>query len=45
VLEVVDDNVVEGQRLFHLGLRDEVPYRIARLEDPERVVIDLLHDD
>jgi hypothetical protein len=44
VLEVVDDNVFEGQRLFHVGLADELPYRILRYEDPERIVIDVLHD-
>jgi hypothetical protein len=41
--EVVVGTVFEGQKQVFLGLDDEVAYRITRFEDPERVVIDLVH--
>ena len=44
VNEVVDDLIFEGNHTFVIGLDEQVPYRIARLEDPNRVVIDLVHD-
>jgi hypothetical protein len=42
--EVVEDTIFEGQHVFFLGLDAEVPYRIQRLDDPQRVVIDLVVD-
>ncbi len=42
--EVVDDTIFEGIHLFYLGLDEQVSYRIDRLEDPQRVVIDLVED-
>jgi hypothetical protein len=44
VTEVVDDTIFEAIHLLFVGLDDEVPYRIERFEDPQRVVIDLVHD-
>jgi hypothetical protein len=41
--EVVVGGVYEGQKQVFLGLTEEVPVRVARFEDPERVVIDLDH--
>jgi hypothetical protein len=41
--EVVDSIVFEAQHQLFVGLAERVPYRIVRLEDPQRVVIDLLH--
>jgi hypothetical protein len=41
--EVVDSVVFEGQHQLFIGLTERVPYRIARLDDPHRIVIDLLH--
>ena len=43
ILEVVNDNVFEGHHTFFIGLDEELPYRVARLDDPQRVVIDLVH--
>jgi hypothetical protein len=42
--EVVNGNWYEGDHTFYIGLDAPVPYRIARLSDPSRVVIDLVHD-
>jgi hypothetical protein len=41
--EVVDSVVFEGQHQLFIGLTERVPYRIAQLDDPQRVVVDLLH--
>ncbi|MTV24785.1 hypothetical protein FTX61_05045 [Nitriliruptoraceae bacterium ZYF776] len=43
VAEVVDENIFEGQQQFFIGL-DGGPfgYRVDRLSDPERIVIDLV---
>ncbi len=43
--EVVNDSIFEGYQTFVVGLDQEVPYRIGRLDDPMRVVIDLVHDE
>jgi hypothetical protein len=42
VLEIVPDTIFEGQHVFFVGLEAETPYRIQRLKDPQRVVIDLV---
>jgi hypothetical protein len=44
VNEVVNDSIFEGNHTFVIGLDDQVPYRIGRLSDPNRVVVDLVHD-
>ena len=44
VVEVVADTIFEGIQLFYLGVEEPASYRIDRLEDPQRVVIDVLHD-
>jgi hypothetical protein len=41
--EVVDSVSFEAQHQLFIGLTERVPYRIVRLGDPQRVVIDLLH--
>jgi hypothetical protein len=41
--EVVDSVVFEGQHQLFIGLAEPVPYRIVRFDDPQRVVIDLVH--
>ncbi len=43
ITEVVGDTLFEGIQTFAIGLDQERPYRIDRLEDPERIVIDVLH--
>lgn len=45
VLEVVNDSVFEGHHTLLVGLDERVPYRLARLPDPTRVVIDLVHGE
>jgi hypothetical protein len=42
IAEVVDDLLFEGNHTFFVGLDQERPYRIARLQDPQRVVIDIV---
>jgi hypothetical protein len=41
--EVVDSVTFEGQHQLFIGLTEPVPYRIVRLDDPQRIVIDLVH--
>lgn len=43
--EVVNDTIFEGHHTFVLALDEQVPYRIGRLDDPARVVVDLVHPD
>jgi hypothetical protein len=45
ILEIVEDTIFEGQHVFFVGLDTERPFRIARLDDPQRVVIDVVTDD
>ncbi|MCC5950236.1 MAG: hypothetical protein JJT89_17430 [Nitriliruptoraceae bacterium] len=42
VIEVVRDTIFEGIETYAIGLDEERAYRIARFEDPERVVIDVV---
>ena len=42
ITEVVDDLLFEGNNTFFIGLDQERPYRITRLQDPQRVVIDIV---
>lgn len=42
ITEVVDDLIFEGNNAFFIGLDQERPYRIVRLQDPQRVVIDIV---
>ncbi len=42
IVEVVDGNVFEGQHQFFVGATDERPYVVERLDDPQRLVIDVL---
>ncbi|MFP4636435.1 MAG: hypothetical protein ACLFRD_11280 [Nitriliruptoraceae bacterium] len=43
VVEVVQDTVFEGIELFYIGLDERTSYRIDRFDDPQRVVVDVLH--
>jgi hypothetical protein len=44
ILEIVEDTIFEGQHVFFVGVDEERPFRIARLDDPQRVVIDVVTD-
>ena len=44
ITEVVGDTLFEGIQTVAIGLDEERPYRIERFEDPERIVINVLHD-
>lgn len=44
VTEVVDDVVFEGMHTFFVGVDEERPFRVARLSDPQRVVIDIVSE-
>lgn len=44
VTEVVEDVLFEGMHTFFVGVDEERPYRVARLSDPQRVVIDIVTD-
>lgn len=41
VVEVLDDVLFEGHHDFWIGVDEQRPYRVALLEDPTRVVIDI----
>lgn len=41
IIEVVDDVLYEGDHDFFVGLDAERPYRLERLTDPQRIVIDI----
>ena len=43
--EVVQDTLFEGYHTFAVGLEEAVPFAVERLEDPQRVVIDLVPED
>jgi hypothetical protein len=43
VLEVVNDTIFEGDHTFFVGLDAQLPFRVERLEDPQRIVVDLVH--
>ncbi len=41
IVEVVEDVLYEGYHDFFVGLDEQRPYRVERLTDPQRVVIDI----
>lgn len=43
VTELVDDSIYEGQHVFHVGLPEEAPFGVVRLDDPQRLVIEIEH--
>jgi hypothetical protein len=44
VQEVVLDTVFEGRMVSFLGTSGERPFRVYRLQDPSRVVVEVLHE-
>lgn len=42
VVEVVSAGTFEGHSQFIIGLQSELPYSVQVLEDPQRVVVDIL---
>lgn len=44
ISEVVHGVTFEGQAQFVIGLEGTAPYSVSLLEDPQRVVVDVLHD-
>jgi hypothetical protein len=44
VTELINRHIFEGHHLWFIGTTEaQVPIRVARFEDPQRLVIDLLH--
>lgn len=43
VREAVNDDVYEGQHVFFVGTARELPFRVFRLDGPQRVVLDIQH--
>lgn len=41
VREVTESGIFEGRARFFLGLEDQRPFRVERLTDPQRIVIDV----
>jgi hypothetical protein len=44
ILEVVNDGVVEGQHTFFVGLDEQLPFRVVRVDEPKGIVLDVLRD-
>jgi hypothetical protein len=44
VTEVVWDTTFEGTSVAFVGLSEELPFRVYLLEDPARIVLDVVHD-
>lgn len=42
VTEVIDDQIFEGLHVFFVGVDRERPFVVARLSDPQRIVIDIV---
>jgi hypothetical protein len=45
VTEVVWDSTFEGTSVVFVGTTEETPFRVYLLEDPVRVVVDIVHPD
>lgn len=43
VTEVINNQIYEGHHQLFIGLREPAAYRIERLDDPQRLAIDILH--
>lgn len=43
ITEVVNGSIFEGHAQFVIGLEVNSPYSVSLLEDPQRVVVDVLH--
>ncbi len=41
--EIVNDTIYEGEHVFFVGVADELPFRVFRLDGPQRVVVDVRH--
>jgi hypothetical protein len=44
ITEIVDDTIFEGIHLFAVGVDEERGYVVEILDDPQRVVVDIVHD-
>jgi hypothetical protein len=44
ILEVVNDGVFEGQHTFFVGLDEQLPFRVLRVDEPTGVVLDVLRE-
>lgn len=43
IREIVNDTIYEGEHVFFIGVADELPFRVFRLDGPQRVVVDVRH--
>ncbi|MEX0868222.1 MAG: hypothetical protein WD011_00985 [Nitriliruptoraceae bacterium] len=43
IVEVVHDAIFEGRHTFFVGTEGELPYFTSVLEDPHRIIIDVVH--
>ncbi len=43
IREIFNDNVYEGRHVFFVGTFGQLPFRVFRLGDPQRVVLDIQH--
>lgn len=44
ITEIFNDSVFEGQHVFFVGVTEELPFRVQRLENPQRIVVDIAGD-
>ncbi len=43
IREIFNDNVYEGRHVFFVGTVGQLPFRVFRLDGPQRVVLDIQH--
>lgn len=43
IVEIVDGGVFEGQQQLFIGTRGLLAFEVARLDDPQRVCVDVQH--
>lgn len=44
ITEIFNDSIFEGQHVFFVGVEQQSPFRVQRLNDPQRVVVDIASD-
>jgi hypothetical protein len=44
ITEISNGGDFEGRHVFVVGVTQQVPFRVQRLEDPQRVVVDIVND-
>ncbi|MDX1620027.1 MAG: hypothetical protein R3320_03495 [Nitriliruptorales bacterium] len=43
IVHVVNDTIYEGRHVFFVGIDEVLPFRVQRADNPQRVVLEVLH--